>query len=128
MMQISGKYVLVIIFTVAIGLGLFARQMALLPHASHKVVTKVESSVQKPRRGYRPKYFQTFEKARETAESKINPDSNHKNIITKYESKPEGWLFYFESLNYLNSGNAKDKIDGSNSILVRPDNTTEFIK
>jgi hypothetical protein len=136
-MKISGKYAVFALLGTAVGLGWIARETAKSAEGV-KVTEGVPTTTtdtakpSAPKTGKHapttgPKSFQSFESARALAEKKMAEGLKQKSEITKYESKPEGWIFYFDAFQYLTSGNPNDKNRAVVGILVRPNGQTEFI-
>lgn len=125
-MRVSGKKILLIMFSVALGLVLWIRAVAPKLKGGEAKTTIQMGDQPKPQRGYRTKMFPTMEEARTIAEKKINENAQNKSLITKYEASQDGWLFYYESEKYLNSGKQTDRIPGNVPILVHKDGSTEF--
>lgn len=127
-MRISGKYVLLVLFSTAIGLCLWVRYAAskLKTVKPAQEISAFSDGPQKPKPGYRTKMYPTMEQARLIAEKKLSEISKEKNIITKYESSGDGWIFYYESEKYLNSGNPTDKSTKNTPIYIRKDGSAEY--
>jgi len=121
-MRVSGKRVVVLMFAIAIGLCWWVRIKA--PRIS--VQNPIEAPSPKKKVGYRSKMYPTMEKARSIAEKKLQETTSEKMIITKYESKNDGWLFHYETEKYLNSANPADKAKDAKPIFVNKEGTAEF--
>jgi hypothetical protein len=123
-MRVSGKYVLLVLFGIAVALCWWVRIVApkLTPSENKPSTTSSPQRI----RGYRTKMFPTMEQARTIAEKKISENSSQKNIITKYEASGDGWIFYYEPEKYLNSGKIADKIGVTTPIVVHKDGTAEY--
>lgn len=124
-MRVSGKWVLLILFSTAIGLCLWVRHTAsrLTPIQPPEVELLTPKEKTKP--GYRTKMYPTMEQARSIAEKKLVEISNDKKIITQYKSVGDGWVFYYESQKYLNTGKPSDRIEGK-PIYIAKDGSAEY--
>ena len=126
-MRFSGKKILLILFGIAFALCFWIRSIASKPRPVTADDPTPIAEKRKPQLGYRNKMFPSMEQARAVAEKELNKNPSQKNIITKYESYDDGWLFYYESEKYLNSANPNDKASNSSPILVHKDSTIEYL-
>jgi cytoskeletal protein RodZ len=125
-MRVSGKFIVFLMFAMAIALGWWVRIKATRINPQSPNTEQLTTKPTKKIKGYRSKMFPSMEQARSHAEKKLNQLYPEKMMITKYESRGDGWLFYYETEKYLNSGKKEDQSSNTAPIYVRKDGTAEL--
>lgn len=71
----------------------------------------------------------TLEAARQKAELRLRSLEAHSGPLALLESEtrhsPKGWLFFYNSAEFVASGNFIDSLAGNGPLLVRPDGVVE---